>query len=608
MISLMCTLCIGLRAQDTLRYSVNLHNATDGSLIVHCKLPGQTPTSTGSWKLPAMVPGTYKIYDFGRFVDSVILQSEAITLQTQAPNTWIFSGAATDIDFTYRVKDTWQMKEDEKDIFHPAGTRFMPGKVFLINPFAVFGYLDGSLQLPIRVEFIMPDSLFPGTAMPVFEQYGDTIVFVYENYHSLADQPLLIAKPETARLKFGDTQVLCMLYDPENVSSARSISQHLKPMLDAQEQYLGGKLPVPYYAFLIYLDPDFNPFASYGALEHNHSSVYYMPAVDETYLLDELRDIAAHEFLHIVTPLNIHSEQIHNFNYDKPEMSRHLWLYEGVTEYTSALVQVQYDLISENKFLEWIQGKIESSEMYNDSIPFTTMSLGVLDVYENEYQNVYEKGALIGMCLDLILHKCNPELKGINGLLQKLSAEYGKDKPFQDEALFDEIERLSCAEAGAFLRKHVGGDTPLPLQELLQSAGYLYAPEKKTKGFTLGGIELGANDQTQRLQVLYTGARDEFGKKIGYKTGDEIAAINGTRVVFENLEEVFTQFFDKLKEGDEVSITLARPNKKGKFKEIVKKANMPMVEYTDYHYLKALPSVSSEQLELKNAWLNRVAE
>ena len=30
-----------------------------------------------------------------------------------------------------------------------------------------------------------------------------------------------------------------------------------------------------------------------------------------------------------------HSEEIGNFDFQKPKMSRHLWLYEGLTEYAA---------------------------------------------------------------------------------------------------------------------------------------------------------------------------------------------------------------------------------------------------------------------------------
>ena len=103
----------------------------------------------------------------------------------------------------------------------------------------------------------------------------------------------------------------------------------IRELLEAQRNYLRGTLPVNKYAFLIYLSDKRNHTGANGALEHSYSSVYYMWERDNEAIAGQLRDIAAHEFFHIVTPLNIHAEQIHDFDYNNPEMSRHLWLYEG---------------------------------------------------------------------------------------------------------------------------------------------------------------------------------------------------------------------------------------------------------------------------------------
>jgi predicted metalloprotease with PDZ domain len=70
-----------------------------------------------------------------------------------------------------------------------------------------------------------------------------------------------------------------------------------------------------------------------AALEHSYSSVYYSPQARADKVSDEITGLSCHEFFHIVTPLNIHSEEISNFNFDTPKMSKHLWLYEGLTEY-----------------------------------------------------------------------------------------------------------------------------------------------------------------------------------------------------------------------------------------------------------------------------------
>jgi hypothetical protein len=61
-------------------------------------------------------------------------------------------------------------------------------------------------------------------------------------------------------------------------------------------------------------------------------------------------DIAAHEFFHVVTPLNIHSEIIEHFNFVMtPVPSRHLWLYEGTTEWAAHAMQLRAGLEDERR-------------------------------------------------------------------------------------------------------------------------------------------------------------------------------------------------------------------------------------------------------------------
>ena len=87
-----------------------------------------------------------------------------------------------------------------------------------------------------------------------------------------------------------------------------------------------------------------------GALEHGNSSFYVLPDFGDTTFTSMIKRVALHEFMHIFTPLNLHSEHIGNFDYVEPKMSKHLWLYEGVTEYFANLILLQSNLISEREF------------------------------------------------------------------------------------------------------------------------------------------------------------------------------------------------------------------------------------------------------------------
>ena len=65
--------------------------------------------------------------------------------------------------------------------------------------------------------------------------------------------------------------------------------------------------------------------------------------------------VAAHEFFHIVTPLNIHSKEIGDFDFINPKMSKHLWMYEGVTEYFAGHVKVYGGMQTTQEYLGVIE-------------------------------------------------------------------------------------------------------------------------------------------------------------------------------------------------------------------------------------------------------------
>ncbi len=179
-------------------------------------------------------------------------------------------------------------------------------------------------------------------------------------------------------------------------------------------------------------------------------------------LAESLIDTISHEFFHIVSPLSIHSEDVHYFDYHEPTFSKHLWMYEGVTEYFANHFQVYEGLISEEEFYANMMGKIQTSQMMNDSMSFTEMSENVLvQPYAQQYYNVYMKGALIGMCIDILMREESNGQRGILSLMKELSNKYGKNKPFEDDSLFDEITALTYPSIREFLDTHVAGTTPI---------------------------------------------------------------------------------------------------------------------------------------------------
>ena len=70
-LALALSLFISAQAQDNvLKYKIDLNKVVDDQLTVELTVP-QMKEDKVSFHLPKMVPGTYSIYDFGRFVTDI---------------------------------------------------------------------------------------------------------------------------------------------------------------------------------------------------------------------------------------------------------------------------------------------------------------------------------------------------------------------------------------------------------------------------------------------------------------------------------------------------------------------------------------------------------
>lgn len=594
---------------DTYHYHVDLNRCQHDQLKITLEAP-KLKGKKAIFQVPKTVPGTYSISDFGRYIQNVKafdIKGEALPVAHPDANTWEIRSAKKLHKLTYTVRDTWD--EDQK-LFEPAGSNILEGKNFVINPFCWFGFFKGYELKPFRVTIEHPTSMYGGTALDRDEKLTkpDTDVFVAENYHYLADGPILYCKPDTTHFKVAYTDVLVSVYSPNGRCDSKALASDLQPLLEAQKDYLGGTLPATKYAFLVVLQDKMTLTRAMGALEHSYSSLYSLEENEPENIAQVVKNVASHEFFHIVTPLNIHSEEIHYFDYLKPKMSKHLWLYEGVTEYSCHHAQVKSGITTADHFFKEIGKKMRDAEsLYKQGLSFTDMSSGVLDTFAKEYMNVYAKGALISLALDMTLLDLSEGKYGIQKLMQDLSRKYGKDRPFKDDKLFDEIAKLTYPEIRTFFKKYVEDTIPLPIPELCPKFGLTYHETggKEIDISTLGGIE----DDMQicemdfaylRFKIKDTARLNDFGRdSIGFKQGDIIMDLNGIPLSPVN-QQKFIEFMYNAKEGDQAYLTILRDRKAVELDYTIRKTYIK-----NRHVINLDKKVTPRQLMLRYALLGQ---
>lgn len=591
-------------SQNSTTAYIDLTKATDKhKLYVEVEAPAIT-TESVEYHFPKIVPGTYAIYNFGRFIsDFKALDKNGNELQVEKldTNRWKINGAQNLSKVGYWVEGTYHTKS-KPIVFEPVGSCIEPGKVFVMNNFCFVGYFDGYKEMPFNLNVTKPSGFYGSTSLPVVEVGESLDKYTAKNYFELHDNPILYCIPDTATVQVGNTTVLISIYSPNKMLSAEYLKSHTEKLFEAQGKYLGGNLPAEKYSILLYTYSGFSNSGSAGALEHFRSTVMTYPESPQEQFLEPFIDVISHEFFHIVTPLGIHSKEVHDFDFINPKMSKHLWLYEGSTEYYAHHAQVKFGVTTLNTFFEKMRQKMFISMNYfNDTLPFTELSKGALDTYKNQYINVYQKGALISMCLDLELLKLSGGKYGLQNLKEDLGKKYGPDNPFEDDELFDVIAAITYPEIRTFFSRYVEGNEKLPYNQFLTYAGYNFHEkfEKESLGMIGGSLQ---NAPDGRLQVIEVG---KFGKRLGLKEGDIIYSFNGKEVTHDNISKMAEDFESTAKEGDEVTVVVIRFDDRGREQKKVLKSETVMVKETERYAIIPVLNPTQEQLAIRRAWLNQ---
>jgi predicted metalloprotease with PDZ domain len=586
--------------------SIDLINVIDDKVKVTITNPTIT-TETVTFNIPKIVPGTYSEDNYGRFVDNVKAfdkKGKALKIAKMDENSYTIYNAKKLAKVTYNVSDTYDTEGgagfgESEDIFSPAGTNIKAGENFMLNTHGFVGYFEGKSEVPYTVEVKHPANLWGATSLIDTNPSNEIDVYYASRYAELVDNPMMYSKPDYTQFNVEGMDIVISVYSPTGKFKAADLTEETEKFMRAQKKFLGKFNANKKYTVLLYLsDVKAKDAKGFGALEHMTSTTMVMPEMMPLESLKEqLKDVISHEFFHIVTPLSVHSREIHYFDFNKPQMSEHLWMYEGITEYFANLFQVNQGLISEEDFYKRMAGKIEEANAMNDKMSFTKMSKNVLEQpYKDQYLNVYQKGALIAMCIDIQMRELSNGQRGILSLMQDLSNEFGSTKPFKDEELFATITRITYPQIGEFLNTYVAGETPIPYDDYFAKMGVIKAKTSVSGNPFIkdGRIPLITVDQsTKQIKALPDVSDNVFMTSLGIKGNDVLKAFNGTEYNLDNIYDLIMSS-ESWKDGEAITVTITRD---GKDQVIKGKINLPKE-------IKAgFMAVEKSKEAVKNAWL-----
>lgn len=599
------------KERDLILTNIDLVNVKDDQVSVSVD-PGEFTTETTTFYIPKTVPGTYEINDYGQFIENLKAldyEGEELEVTKLNPNAWEITNATQLDKVTYSVNDTYDI-EGEGGVFSPAGTNIEAGENFMLNLHGLVGYFKGMKQTPYKLLIKHPKELIASTSLseiPSEKTTGEvaTDVFKVSRYFQVTDHPIMYAAPDTVSFQLQGMEVLLSVYSPNDVVSAEDLSETVKKMVTAQKQFLGAVNSTDKYAILVYLsEMDTLDARGFGALEHHTSTTVLFPEMMPLPALkNAMTNVVSHEFFHTLTPLSVHSKEIHFFDYNEPKMSKHLWMYEGVTEYFAKLFQVNQGLIDSAEFYDHLMKMITiSRSQYDDTMPMTVMSENVYqDKYHKNYGNVYQKGALIGMTLDIRLRELSNGEMGLLDLMKELSVKYGVNKPFNDDELFDVIVAMTYPEIETFFTTYVSGNTPIPYDEFFAKVGLKKSTTETSTGY-LFDMEsrmpyINVNEETGKIYFRENAANNSFLKGLGVKPDDILKSTNGTTYSVANIRQLIMTARG-WKPGDKVTFVVDRA---GEEITLTGKVTAPTTMTTSLIEMD-LPE-SDPRVQLRKAWL-----
>ena len=448
-------------------FTINLNDRSNDTFKVEV-VPPKLSADNNIYQFAATAPGTYQVMDIGRYVTSFTAYDSSgneIGTKHLSTNQFELSSPEKVAKIEYRISETWDTPVDVDPIYLMCGTSIENDHT-LINGQAVFGYFKGMQASPLKIKLEYPDKWHIGTALT------KTMDGTYwaKNYDNVVDSPILLGNLTKASMDVQGTAVDVYTYSKTGQITSNQVLETLKNMLLSASGFLKG-LPVKHYTFLFVFED-----RTAGAWEHSYSSEYIYKEAPWADLKSSVSHVTAHEFFHVVTPLNLHSQIIAQFNFITPVPSEHLWLYEGTTEWASNMMLFRSGQNSIEEYFKNLEKKITIDTQHFDQ-DYSLVKLSKTSYTpegNKQYGNIYMKGALVAGLLNIRLLELSHGKKGLIDVIKKLTKQYGPNKPFDDDTFFEVVIKNTYPEIKDFINKYIEGTDPLPIKEYYQKLGIDY--------------------------------------------------------------------------------------------------------------------------------------
>lgn len=539
-------------------------------------------------KMPVWSPGSYLIREYPKNVEGFSANSNGKPLHTEKvdKNTWrIKTEAAKSIEVNYRV---YAFEVSVRTSLVDASHAFL-------SPTGTFMYLKDKINLPSEVT-IHPYEGWSKISTGLEPIKGKTNTFYAPNFDILFDAPFEIGNQETFYFTAAGIE-----HEVAMVGEASYNEEILKrdiTKIVEKETEIFKENPNKRYVFIIH-----NYESGRGGLEHLNSTV--LAASRNSYntrssYIDFL-GLVSHEYFHIWNIKRLRPENLGPFNYNAENYTTNLWISEGFTAYYDNLVLRKANLIDEKEYLRILASDINAVENRPgnrvQSLKESSFDAWIKQYRPNENSinttvTYYNKGALIGLLLDLEILHLTQAKAGLDEVMRGMYEQYYK----KEDRGFTEAEFITMAEkiAGESLKHifdYVEIAGSLDYNRYLNHAGLEVVDlNQDLQHATLGVNTSQENERLIVSSVIAGTAAWEY----GINAKDELISINGTRV---SSSQAIDNIMRDKKPGDKLEVLISRD---GLLKTISVHVN---ADSQKQYVILPLQNTSLTQDAVKRTWL-----
>jgi predicted metalloprotease with PDZ domain len=453
-----------LSAHATIRYSISLSERSSSRFHVRMEVPAladSVEVDMPVWN------ALYQVRDFAHRIERLhaeLPSGAPAPLRRLTPHSWRAGPASEGLVLDYFI--TWEEPG-------PFASELNLQHAFL-NLAMVLLYVPSRRDEDVTLAFAnVPAGWRMASALDAGPSAG---TFVASGYDALVQAPVEIGSFRDFTIELANRRVTVAIHagpasaGSQLVWSREHIEDAVRRIVLSQTALMGDA-PFPHYLFILHLGT-----GGGGGMEHPNSTAI---AVAEG---EDPAPYMAHEFFHVWNVLRIRPQSLEPVDYTREQPTDTLWFAEGVTSTVAAYTMARTGLWTHEMYYRDLAAQIEELQSRPARRFQSAEDAGIAAWLEKYVQyrspdfsiSYYNKGQLLGLCLDILLREATGNRESLDTLLRAMNVRYAQQHKFYAETAA--IQSLAAELAGRdlsdFFQRYVAGTEDVPFEDILARGGF----------------------------------------------------------------------------------------------------------------------------------------